>query len=56
MFNNIQKYLGESADYLLNHKAIFPKEQLHLPGTGIGPCSISSHHFGSHHFGDIGRF
>jgi len=32
MFDNIQKYLGDSADYLLNHKAIFPKEQLNLPG------------------------
>ncbi len=32
MIENIKKYLGDSADDLLNYKAIFPKEQLHLPG------------------------
>jgi len=33
MIEQIKKYLGDSADDLLNHKAIFPKEQLHLPGS-----------------------
>jgi len=32
MIEKIKGYLGDSADDLLNHKAIFPKEQLHLPG------------------------
>jgi len=32
MIEKIKEYLGDSADDLLNHKAIFPKEQLHLPG------------------------
>lgn len=33
MIEKIKEYLGDSADDLLNHKAIFPKEQLHLPGA-----------------------
>ncbi|MCF8266476.1 MAG: class I fructose-bisphosphate aldolase [Ignavibacteriales bacterium] len=33
MIDTIQKYLGSEADYLLKHKAIFPKEKLHLPGA-----------------------
>ena len=32
MNNMIEKYLGNDADDLLNHKAIFPKDKLHLPG------------------------
>lgn len=32
MINKISEYLGNEADNLLNHKAIFPKEKLHLPG------------------------
>jgi len=32
MIDKIQSYLGKEADNLLNHKAKFPKEQLHLPG------------------------
>jgi len=32
MIDKIQSYLGKEADDLLNHKAKFPKEQLHLPG------------------------
>lgn len=31
MIDKIQEYLGKEADSLLNHKAIFPKENLHLP-------------------------
>lgn len=33
MLNQIQELLGSEAEDLLNHKAIFPKEQLHLPGA-----------------------
>ena len=33
MLEKIKGYLGDSTDDLLNHKAIFPKEQLHLPGS-----------------------
>lgn len=29
---NIQEVLGDEAESLLSHKAIFPKEELHLPG------------------------
>lgn len=32
MIDKITELLGKDADYLLNHKAIFPKEKLHLPG------------------------
>ncbi|NOX18889.1 MAG: class I fructose-bisphosphate aldolase [Chlorobi bacterium] len=32
MIDKIHELLGDSADDLLNHKAKFPKEQLHLPG------------------------
>jgi class I fructose-bisphosphate aldolase len=32
MPNKIQELLGSEADALLNYKAKFPKEQLHLPG------------------------
>ncbi len=32
MLNKIQELLGAEADGLLNHKAIFPKEQIHVPG------------------------
>jgi class I fructose-bisphosphate aldolase len=32
MINKIQELLGSEADTLLNYKAKFPKEQLHLPG------------------------
>lgn len=32
MINQIQNYLGKEADDLLNYKAKFPKEQLHIPG------------------------
>lgn len=32
MIDNITKLLGSEADSLLNYKAKFPKEQLHLPG------------------------
>lgn len=33
MIDKIQSYLGKEADNLLNYKAKFPKEQLHLPGS-----------------------
>ncbi len=32
MIEKIQEYLGSEAESLLNHKAKFPREQLHLPG------------------------
>ncbi len=32
MINKIQELLGKEADELLNYKAKFPKEKLHLPG------------------------
>lgn len=32
MIDKIREYLGKDADELLNHKAKFPKENLHLPG------------------------
>ena len=32
MLDKIQELLGKDADSLLNHKAVFPKEQLNLPG------------------------
>jgi fructose-bisphosphate aldolase, class I len=32
MIDQIQSYLGKDSDNLLNYKAKFPKEQLHLPG------------------------
>jgi class I fructose-bisphosphate aldolase len=32
MLENIQKLLGKDAEKLLSYKAVFPKEQLHLPG------------------------
>lgn len=32
MIDKIVEYLGKEADSLLNYKAIFPKEKLHLPG------------------------
>ena len=32
MIDKIKEYLGSEADSLLNHKAKFPKEKLHLPG------------------------
>ncbi len=32
MIDQIKEYLGNGADDLLNHKAKFPKDQLHLPG------------------------
>ncbi len=32
MTNKIQELLGNDADNLLNYKAKFPKEKLHLPG------------------------
>ncbi len=32
MIDQIKEYLGNEADDLLNHKAKFPKDQLHLPG------------------------
>jgi class I fructose-bisphosphate aldolase len=32
MTSEIEQYLGREAEGLLNHKCIFPKEQLHLPG------------------------
>lgn len=31
MIDQIRKYLGDDADALLNHKAVVPKERLHLP-------------------------
>ncbi len=33
MLKKIEQLLGAEAQSLLTHKAIFPKEQLHLPGT-----------------------
>jgi class I fructose-bisphosphate aldolase len=33
MINKIQELLGEDAEGLLNYKAKFPKEKLHLPGS-----------------------
>ncbi len=33
MINKIKELLGSEADDLLNYKAKFPKEQLHLPGS-----------------------
>lgn len=33
MINKIKELLGKEADDLLNYKAKFPKEQLHLPGS-----------------------
>lgn len=33
MLEKIKKILGKDADYLLNHKCIVPKENLHLPGS-----------------------
>lgn len=33
MIQNIEQLLGAEAESLLQHKAIFPKEQLHLPGS-----------------------
>ncbi len=33
MIDKIKEYLGTEADDLLNHKAKFPKDQLHLPGS-----------------------
>jgi class I fructose-bisphosphate aldolase len=32
MLNKIQELLGKETDSLLNHKAVFPKDQLNLPG------------------------
>jgi len=32
MLSRIEELLGEKAEGLLNHKCVFPKEQLHLPG------------------------
>lgn len=32
MIEKITEYLGKEADGLLNHKAVVPKERLHLPG------------------------
>ena len=32
MLEKIKKYMGEGADDILNYKAVFPKEQLCLPG------------------------
>lgn len=32
MLKDLEKYLGENAEALLNYKAKFPKEKLHLPG------------------------
>ena len=32
MLEKIRNYLGEEMDDLLNYTAVFPKEQLHLPG------------------------
>lgn len=32
MSDKLREYLGNEADDLLNYKAIFPKEKLHLPG------------------------
>ena len=32
MLEKISKYLGEEAEDILNHKCVFPKEHLHLPG------------------------
>jgi class I fructose-bisphosphate aldolase len=32
MIDKIVEYLGSESDYLLNYKAVFPKEKLHLPG------------------------
>ena len=32
MLEKIKSYLGEEADDFLNYTAVFPKEQLHLPG------------------------
>jgi class I fructose-bisphosphate aldolase len=32
MKDSIRSILGEEADYLLQHKAVFPAEKLHLPG------------------------
>ncbi len=32
MIDKIQSYLGKESDELLNYKAKFPKEQLHIPG------------------------
>ena len=32
MIDKIQNYLGKESDELLNYKAKFPKEQLHIPG------------------------
>ena len=32
MIDRIRTLLGEEADYLLEHKAVFSKDQLHLPG------------------------
>ena len=33
MIDLIRKQLGEEADFLLDHKAIFPKDSLYLPGS-----------------------
>lgn len=32
MLEKIKEYLGEEAEDILNHRCVFPKEQLHLPG------------------------
>ena len=32
MIDKIKEYLGSEAEDLLNYKAKFPKEKLHLPG------------------------
>jgi class I fructose-bisphosphate aldolase len=32
MVSEIEKYLGDEAEDLLNHKCVFPKDMLHLPG------------------------
>ena len=32
MLEKIREYLGEEVEDILNHRCVFPKEQLHLPG------------------------
>ena len=32
MIEKIKNHLGKEADDLLNHRCVFPKEKLHLPG------------------------
>lgn len=41
MTTDIQKLLGDDAKQLLEHKAVFPKENLHLPGPDFVPRVVA---------------